>query len=56
MSGKYGPKENSVITCDKFITAKLVRFSLSPIITKNRFTAMVNVLVASIAVAEGCDM
>ena len=55
MSGKYGPKENSVITCERFITSELVRFLFSPS-TEVGLTAVVNMLMASITMAKSCDV
>ena len=55
MSGKYGPKENSVITCDKFIATEPVSiFFLHN--TKIEPTVVVNVLMASITVPKSCNM
>jgi len=55
MSGKYGPKENSVITCERFITVELVSSLFSPS-TEVGLTAVVDMLVASIAMPKSCDV
>ena len=56
MSGKYGPKENSVMTCERFITAAGTTISTSLTSELNNLTRMVYMLVAGIAMSERGDM
>ena len=50
ISGKYLPKENSVITCDIFITEVLMRISST--MGRRTLTAVVNMNITTIAMAE----
>ena len=57
ISGKYGPKENSVMTCDRFITAlRVSNNSPSRRTEPSRLTLVVDVLVAGISMSESCDV
>ena len=57
ISGKYGPKENSVMTCDRFITAlRVSNKSPSRRTEQSRLTLVVDVLVAGIPMSESCDV
>ena len=50
ISGKYLPKENSVITCDMFIAVKPVGICLTQ--RREEHTIVVNVNTTAIAMAE----
>ena len=57
ISGKYGPKENSVMTCDRFITAlRVSNNSPSRRTEQSRLTLVVDVFMTSVAMPESCDV
>lgn len=56
MSGKCAPNENSVMTCERFISdVNLVRICVT-VCREGPPTSMVNVLIASISMTKGGDV
>ena len=54
MSGKYGPKENSVMTWERFISTTWLNQTSG--VTRNRRTVVGYVNSARVSVSEGGDM
>jgi len=57
MAGKYGPKENSVMTCDMLIAKKNMSFTCYSLCEIGKIpTIMVRVFIAGVPVAQRRDM
>ena len=54
ISGKYFPKENSVITCDRFMAVKSVKISSTE--RRDEHTVVVNMDTTAIAMFECSDV